>query len=323
MIQFLRLFSAWILVAACVGCGKAPDSTAAKKPLIAVIPMGSTHAFWRSIESGARQAAADLNVEVAWKGPMIESDRAQQIQIVEQFVSEGVSGIVLSPLDHAALRRPVLGAVQKNIPVVIFNSALDGEAGTDFVSFVATNNRESGQIGGRELARLLGGKGGVVLLRCLEGSAGSTEREEGFLDAMREFPDIHVLSDNRYGGASVGEAQTTALNMLDTLRQADGIFCPNESTTFGMLLALRQNNLAGKVKFVGFDTSDPLIEAMRKGEIQALVAQNPRKMGYEGVRIMVEHLRGEKVPLAVDTGVALITPENLDAPEVQQLLGTK
>jgi len=307
-------------------CQKSPAPGAdagGKGPLIAVIPKGSTHSFWRSVEAGARKAAAELGVEMAWKGPLVESDRAQQIQIVEQFVSEGVSGIVLAPLDHIALRRPVQSAVRKGIPVVIIDSALQGEPGADFVSFVATNNHEGGRMGGQELARLLGGKGKIVLLRCIEGSASTMEREAGFLEAIGEHPGLEVISSNRYGGATTGEAQTTALNMLDILRQAGGIFCPNESSTFGMLLALRQNNLAGKVKFVGFDTSDPLIEAMRKGEIQALVAQNPRKMGYEGVRMLVEHLRGQKVPLAVDSGAALITPENLDTPEVKQLLGAQ
>jgi len=322
MDKFVSLMAAAVL-AALAGCGRAPDADggAPGKPLIAVIPMGSTHQFWKSIEAGARKAGDELGVEIAWKGPMVESDRAQQIQIVEQFVSEGVSGIALAPLDETALRRPVLAAMQKNIPVVILGSALKGEAGADFVSFVATNNREGGRMAARELARLLGGKGRVVLLRCLEGSAASTEREEGFLEIIGQQPGIEVLSSNRHGGATVGEAQTTALNMLDVLRQADGIFCPNESTTFGMLLALRQNNLAGKIKFAGFDTSDPLIDAMRKGEIHALVAQNPRKMGYEGVKIAVASARGESVPLFVDSGAALITPENLDSPEIKALLG--
>jgi len=110
------------------------------------------------------------------------------------------------------------------------------------------------------------------------------------------------------------------MNIIDKIRQANGIFCPNESATLGMLLALKQNNLAGKVKLVGFDTSPPLIEGLKKGEIDALVAQNPKKMGYLGVKTVVSAIHGEQVPPNTDSGAQLITKENVDTPEIQKLL---
>ena len=299
------------------GAESKPSSGAVK---IAVIPKGTTHMHWKSVEAGARKAGQEFGAEILWKGPLKESDRAQQIAIVEQFVSEGVKGIVLAPLDDTALRRPVEAANAKGIPVVIIDSGLKGEAGKDFVSYVGTNNRLGGKMAGEELVRLLGGKGKVFLLRYQEGSASTIEREEGFLEELKKSPDIHLLTENRYGGATASEAQTTAVNMLDLIREADGIFCSNESLTFGMLLALRQNNLVGKAKFVGFDASAPLVEALKKGELQAIVAQNPTKMGYEAVKTIITHLRGEKVPMSVDSGAALITQENLSTPEIQELL---
>jgi len=307
-------------------CNKSPEAGAnSEKPTagqsnIAVIPKGTTHVFWKSIEAGARKAGAELGVNILWKGPLKENDRAQQIAIVEQFVSDGVNGVVLAPLDDTALRRPVQAAIAKQIPVVIIDSALKGEVGKDFVSFVGTNNTLGGQMAGEQLVKLLGGKGKVVLLRYMEGSASTTEREAGFLEVIKKNPEIQMLVENRFGGATASEAQTTALNIIDQIREADGIFCSNESLTFGMLLALRQNNLVGKAKFVGFDASAPLVEALKKGEIQALVAQNPTKMGYEAVKTMVAALHGEKVPQNLDSGVALITPENVDTPEIQALL---
>jgi ribose transport system substrate-binding protein len=298
-----------------------PISAQNAKLKIAVIPKGTTHLFWKSVEAGARKAEAELGVEIIWKGPLKENDRAQQIAIVEQFVTEGVSGIVLAPLDDAALVRPVSDAAQKKIPVVIFDSALKGEAGKDFVSFVATNNHKGGNLGGEQLAKLLGGKGKVVLLRYQIGSASTVAREAGFVEALGKSPDIKIISDNRYAGATAGEAKNASMNMLDKIKEADGIFCPNESSTFGMLLALRQTNLEGKIKFVGFDTSPPLIEALEKGEIDALVAQDPTRMGYEGVKTIVEHIRGKQVPAVIDTGVRLITRDNLNTPEIKKLLG--
>lgn len=287
---------------------------------LAVIPKGTTHVFWKSVEAGARAAGAEFGADIVWKGPLKENDRAQQIQIVEQFATEGVSGIVLAPLDDAALARPVAAAMSKKIPVVIIDSALRGEAGKDFVSFAATDNRKGGEMGGVELAKLLGGKGEVALLRYQVGSASTDEREAGFLAAIKTNPDIKVIVDNRYAGPTAGEAKTAAMNMVDKLREARGIFCPNESSTFGMLLALRQSNLAGKVRFVGFDTSPPLVEALRKGEIDALVAQDPAKMGYLGVKTCIDFIKGKTVDKAVDTGVRLVTRDNLDDPEIRKLI---
>lgn len=294
---------------------------AAAAERIVVIPKGTTHNFWKSVEAGAKQAGAELGVEIIWKGPMKEDDRAQQIGVVQQFVAAGVSGIVLAPLDDIALRGPVKSAMDRKIPVVIFDSALRGEPGKDFLSFVATNNRRGGELGAAELARLLNGHGKVVLLRYAEGSASTIEREAGFLEVIRQHPGITLIVDNRYGGATVSTAQDAAMNLIDKIREADGIFCVNESTTHGMLLALRQTKLAGKKKFVGFDTSPVLLSAMDKGDIQALVAQNPTRMGYVGVTTVVKHLRGEKTEPVIDTGCVLVTRENRSEPAVREVLG--
>jgi ribose transport system substrate-binding protein len=236
-------------------------------------------------------------------------------------VSGNVSAIALAPLDDTALVKPVRSAVDKKIPVIIFDSALKGEAGKDYTSLVATNNYKGGTIGGEALVKLLGGKGKVVLLRYQEGSASTQEREKGFTDVIKKNPGITLIVDNRYSGPTVSDAKTASMQMIDKLKEADGIFCPNESSSFGMLLALRQNNLAGKVKFVGFDTSPSLLDGMKKGEIDALVAQNPTKMGYEAVKAAVSQLKGETVPPSVDTGVTLIDSTNIDSAEVKTLLG--
>ena len=290
---------------------------------IVVIPKGTTHSYWKSVQAGAQKAADELGVDMNWRGPLREDDRAQQIAIVEQYVSEGVSGILLAPLDDVALHRPVQSAMDKKIPVVIIDSSLKGEVGKDFTGFVATNNKAGGRIAGEEMVKLLGGKGKVAVLRYAEGSASTVDREAGFLEVMKENPGLEVIVSNRYGGATASESQSTAMNMIDKLREADGIFTPNESTTFGMLLALRQSNLAAKAKFVGFDTSAPLLEALQKGEIHALVAQNPKKMAYEAMKVVVASLRHQPFEQVIDSGAKLVTPENLSTPEVQDLVGKK
>src|SRR4249920_2053871 len=253
---------------------------------IAVIPKSTGQVFWKAVEAGEREGANEAGVVMVWKGSLNEDDPAQQIRIVEQFVSEGVGGIVLAPIDDTALKRPVAVAMQKGIPVVIMDSALKGEPVKDFVSTVSTNNYRGGEMAGEQLGKLLDGKGKVVLFRFKEGSASTGQREAGFLEAIKKFPDIQVILDNRYSGTTAKEARWSALKMLHKLKEADGIFCSTEPSTLGMLLALKRNNLAGSKKLVGFDTSPGLMEGLRKGEIQALV-QNPKKMGHEAVKALV------------------------------------
>jgi ribose transport system substrate-binding protein len=287
---------------------------------IVVIPKGTTHAYWISVHNGAENAGKDLGANIIFKGPLLEDDRAGQISLVDQFASDNVSGIVLAPLDDTALLPPVQAAMAKKIPVVIIDSALKGDVGKDYVCYVGTNNTLAGNIGGKELARVLGGKGKYVLLRYSVGSASTDQREEGFLSAMHDNPEMRPLVIDRYGGATVDQAQAASMNMLAQIKQADGIFTPNESTTLGMLNTLEQNNLAGKIHFVGFDATPQLIDALKKGEIDALVSQNPTKMGYDGVKACVDYLHGNQQDPVQDSGAQLITRDNLNTPEVQKLL---
>jgi ribose transport system substrate-binding protein len=305
---------ALLLGAALAACGGAADDGVRT---IAVIPKGTTHEFWKSVHAGAELAARDLGVEVIWKGPLKEDDRTAQIQVVEDFIVRGVDGIVLMPLDDQALVAPAEEAAARGIPVVVGDSDLawDGR-----VSFVATDNLQGGRMGGDELARLVGERGEVLMMRYAEGSASTTEREEGFLEAMAVYPDIEVVSSNQYAGATVESAYQTAENLLNSFPDVDGIFCPNESAAFGMLRALQDAGRAGEVRFVGFDASEKLVEGLRSGAVDALVLQNPVAIGEISVRVLVDHLDGKPVDGRVDTGVSLATPENLDSPEIQDLI---
>src|ERR1017187_6975839 len=171
---------------------------AEKKLMVTVIPKGTTHEYWKTVHAGAEEAAKELGVDIIWKGPLREDDREEQIKVVEDMVTRGVNGIVLAPLDDAALRAPVSDAVANSIPVVIFDSDLKGDK---HISFVATDNHAGGKIGGDCLAKLLGGKGKIIMLRYQEGSGSTGNRERGFLDAIATYKDIQVVSANQYAGA--------------------------------------------------------------------------------------------------------------------------
>jgi ribose transport system substrate-binding protein len=321
MRKLLLLLLALTLAIACTN-GPAPSTK--KKLTIAVIPKGTTHEFWKSIHAGSIKAATELtsqgtDVEVIWKGPIREDDREQQIQVVEGFAAQGVSGIVLAPLDNRALVRPVSEAGRAGVPTVIIDSGLESN---DFVSFVATDNRKGGTLAADRMGQLLNGKGKVLVLRYAEGSASTTEREEGFISEIKQkFPDIELVSTNQYAGATRDTAKRASENLLNTYAdQVQGIFTPNESSTAGMLLALQDIGKAGKVSFVGFDSSQTFIDAINANQLHGIVVQNPFNMGYLGVRTMVDNLQGKPVPSKIDTGVMLVTKDNLSSPEVQTLL---
>lgn len=306
-----------------VSCSKQDTPSEKAKTTIAVIPKGTTHEYWKAIHAGARKAADETGVEIIWKGPLKEDDRNSQIEVVEQFVIRGVDGIVLAPLDDTALRRPVSEAVRSGIPVVIIDSSLNSD---EFASYVATDNFAGGKKGGEHLAKLINSSGKVIMLRYQEGSASTAQREAGFLAAMQQHPDIEVVSSNQYGGATTESAYQASENLLMSLRNdqgrldIDGIFCPNESTTFGMLRALQDAGFAGKIAFVGFDSSEVMIKALQQGQLNGLVLQDPYNMGYLGVKTIVRHLEGEKVESVIDTGSTLVTAGNMDQPEIQKLL---
>jgi ribose transport system substrate-binding protein len=297
----------------------------AGEPLsIAVIPKGTTHEFWKSIHAGAVKAEREIQgLSISWQGPLKEDDRIYQIDVVENFINKKSDAIVLAPLDDEVLAEPAHKARMAGIPVVIIDSGLRPFRGK-FVpqsSFVATDNTAGGRKAGERIAELLPEGGKVILLRYQLGSASTENREKGFLEVVSANPNLEIISKDQYAGATVGEALEKAESLLDRFGgEVDGIFCPNESSTQGMLEALRAKGMAGKVKFVGFDASAKLVEALRTGELHGLVVQNPFRMGYEGVKTAVSVLRGEPVEERIDTGVVLVTKENMEGPEIQALL---
>lgn len=285
---------------------------------LAVIPMGTTHEFWKAIHAGAKKAADELGVEIIWKGPLKEDDRNEQIQIVETMMDSGVDALILTPLDDRALMAPVAEARARGIPTVIFNTALKGD---DFIAYVSTDNWKGGVLAAERIGALMGGLGKLILIRIIEGVEGNREREEGFLQTIRsKFPGITILSDNQYAGITTETAYQTTENLLARFHDVDAIFTPNESTTFGCLRALQDHGLAGKVVHVGFDSSKKLIEGLEKNELKGLVLQDPVRMGYDSVRTAVARLRGEPFEIRIDTGVFLATPENMNQPEIRRLL---
>ena len=313
-----------LLAAALVGMFSVLALAAEPSYTIAVIPKGNTHEFWKSIHAGAVKAEQELGaqgikVNLFWKGPLREDDRDQQIQVVENFTSRQVSGMVLAPLDSQALVAPVAIAAQAGVPTVVIDSELKSDKQ---LSFIATDNFKGGQMAGEFLAEQLGGKGNIILLRYQVGSASTEAREKGFLDALQKHPGLKLISSDQYAGVTRETAYQASQNLLNRFeREVNGVFCPNETVTIAMTKALRDiGRAAGEVKIVGFDSGTQSVLDLTNGDVQGLVVQDPVKMGYLGVITLVRHLEGKPVERRIDTGVSLVTKDNMAQPEMAALI---
>jgi len=316
---------ALLLCVGLVGCQQ-PTSAgsgkdAEKKYRLAVIPKGTSHQFWKSVHAGAQKAAAELgNVEIIWKGPQRENDTAGQIEVVKNFITKGVDGICLAPNHSESLVDVVSESNAEGIPVVIFDSGL--AEGPEIVSYVATDNFAGGQLAADRVGEVLDGRGNVILLRYRAGSESTEQREEGFLERLKEkYPDIDVLSSDQYGEESAQSAFDKASQLfLNHGDRLDAVFAVCEPNGNGVLRAMEERGLAGKVKFVTFDPSDSLIAAMQEGKVHGIVLQDPVAMGYEAVKTMVAHLEGKPVEKRISTGEYVATGENMSEPRMNQLL---
>lgn len=314
-----------VLVAGCADSGKGPAGGAAKdsgpkKLRIAVIPKGTTHDFWKSVHAGALKAAKELgNIEILWKGTNNEKDKEGQIKLVEGYVIDQVDGIVLAPIDREALVPVVARAKSRGVPTVIFDSGLASEE--NYVSYVATDNYHGGQMAGEHLAKLLNGEGEVILVPYQEGSESTEQREKGFLDAIAKHPKIKVLSaDQRVSSDAEQALQISTSLFVAHGDEVDGVFTVCEPINKGMLRALENRKLAGKVKFIGFDSDPRFVEALKNKTMDGIILQDPVNMGYLAVKQMAAHLAGEKVEKRTVTGETLATPENMSDPKVDKLL---
>jgi ribose transport system substrate-binding protein len=290
---------------------------------IAVIPQGSTHRYWKAIRAGAEKSAQDLAgrgvpIEINWKGPLREGDHAEQIQILRSFIKARIQGIVLAPFDRVALIRPVEEAADAGIPVVVIDSPLDSQR---IVSLIASDNLSAGAMAADRMAALLPGPGTVLLLRE-RGCTSTEEREQGFVNRLKQVsPRSQVLLPNEYTGPTRDTAKDASERLLTRyIEEVQGVFTTNESSTAGMVMALQGRRIAGKVAFVGFDSSDVYVDAMRYNQLHGLVVQDPFRMGELGVKTIVEHLAGSTVSKRVKTQAMMITPDNMDTPDAKALL---
>ncbi len=330
MMRKLTLGISLMVILVVGGCSKpndlaqsSPDSSVQQQTAdtsqryrIAVIPKGLVHQFWLTVKAGAEAAGAEYGATIIWKGPEKETDIPKQINIVEDMISAKVDAIVMAACDKKALVPRVEEAMRAGIPVVTIDSGVESDLP---VSFVATDNVAGARKAAETLANLIGGEGKVGLLPFVLGAATSDMREQGFKEGLQAFPNIQLVA-TRYSESDVAKGMAAVEDMLTANPDLKGIFAANESGAMGAVQALEATGRSGQVKLVAFDAADRQIEALKAGTIQALIVQNPFRMGYDGVKAAIDHLQGKPVEKRIDTGVTVVTMDNFNDPEIQKLL---
>jgi ribose transport system substrate-binding protein len=287
------------------------------RKIIGVVPKATSHLFWQSVEAGAFTAGRKFDVKVLWNGPQQETEYDRQIQIVDAMITRHVDGLAIAAADRIAINASLDRAAAAGIPVTIFDSGVDS---TNYMTFVATNNYAAGQMAARKLGQLTKGKGKVAEVMNAPGSASTMERERGFRDVIqKEFPYIRIVAE-QFGMSDRSKSLAAAENILTAHPELDGMFASSETSSMGAALALKGRRLSGKVRLVGFDFSERLVEDLNTGALDALVAQDPFGIGYQAVKTLVDKLNGKTPPRLVDMSAVLITKEDLAKPEVKALL---
>ncbi|WP_035702781.1 ABC transporter substrate-binding protein, partial [Glycomyces tenuis] len=286
---------------------------------LAVVPKAVGHEFWNTVRAGAECAAERAgDVTVEWDGVAAETEVEGQVNLIQNFVTRDVDGIVYAATDSAALAPATQGALDAGIPVAMIDSGTDPQP--EEVPLYATDNRAGAVEAADLLAEALGeGDHDVALIEFQPGSQTNTERVEGFTEGLSQYENLNLVGQQP-SHSDVNEARRVTEDILTANPDLAGIFAANEPSVLGAVQAVEAAGRAGEVVIIGWDAAPDEIAALREGQISALVVQNPFNMGYLGVANMVEHLR-EGTPMAsADTGVTFVTPENIDSEEVRAVL---
>jgi len=289
---------------------------------IGVIPKETVSMFWEGGRQGALKAGEEEKYEILWNGPEIETDRERQIQVIEDMIVQKVDGIVLAPTDRKALVPAVEKIAGKKIPCVIVDSGVETD---QYLSYMATDNFKGGVLAAKRIGEILGGKGKIIVVEWTPNSASTDARIQGFRETLaKEFPDIRIVDAKYPNPTTMDKARDVTQDMLTRNPDIDGLFACNATTAGGALTALQQFQQGSrKIKMVGFDAWPMVVEGLAKGDLDSLIIQNPYKMGYEGVKAIIRHMKGESVPKEVDTGVELITRERLSDPKIKELIDSQ
>jgi len=287
------------------------------RPVYALIIKGTAVIHWQTVHAGAVAAAREAGVDIAYNGPAMESDFSRQIAILDDLINRRVDGILLAPSDGVALVPAIRRAKQAGIPLTLIDSGAQTE---DFVSFVGTDNYAGGVLAARRLAQILGGHGRIAMIAGIPGGEATIARERGFTNTLtKQFPALGLVAW-QYGMCDRARSLAVTEDILAGHPSLSGIFSSNEAGTIGVSQAVKERELIGKIKIVGFDTSPSLVDDLKSNIIDSLILQDPFQMGYQGLKTLLNYKSGQKFAKEIDFPPVLATRENLSEAKIQKLV---
>ncbi len=304
------------LLTAVLLCACSQLSAATK---IGLLLKGQNVPFWAAVSKGATEAAKELGVELTVKAPPTEADVSIQIRLLNGMAAQGMDAIVIAPINKEALAVPIASIAVKGVKIVVIDTPLTGKAAP---VFVGTDQEAAGKAAGELLAKLVGDADEVAIFKHSQFSGATMQRDAGALAAFRAtHPNSPVYGDI-YASAEVGTEHAKAELVLQEHPKIKGVLATGTAGTLAMLDVLKQKNLAGGIKLVGFgfNLQPTVAEALESGAMAGWIAQLPGDVGFKGVSSAVSLLKGETVPAIIYTDFVVITKDNLKEPKVQALL---
>jgi len=308
-----------IIVAGCGGDDEGSASSGGgqgEKKSIVYVPGLTGNPFYSTVACGAKSVAAKHNVDLSVQGAP-EWNVAKQTAIVNALITKKPDAIMISHNDPEAMIVPLKRAEAAGIKIM----TIDGDlADTSIaVSNIQSDNLEGGRLAGERMAELIGGKGTVVAIDNDPGFPISEARVQGFKEAIAKHPGIKYLGV-KYSHNEVAEAANIVSTTAGSNPDLVGVYAAETNNTEGAITGVREAQKEGKIKIVGYDTSDPIVEALRAGKVHGLIVQYPFGEGQKGVETLVKAIDGDKVQREQKAPFVVATPENVDDPKVQQYI---
>ena len=314
--QIIKWFIVGISIGILIFIGYSSYQSSKKPNKIVLVSKSiqSEYVFWETIRMGAQLAAKEEEIPFEYVGPLEEKDVDKQIEIMNSKIEEGADIILLAAADKERLALSVENAKKKGITLVSVDSSVVGQA-----EIVATDNVAAAQELTHYLLESINNEGEVIMLNFVQGASTANEREQGYDLVMAEQSKAKQLP-TVYTEGTTESAYKKAKEIIKQYPNLKGIVGANQYMTEGICLAIEELGLSKKIKVVGFDSSNVIIEALEKGIIEAILVQKPFNMGYLGVKVAVDLFYGKKVEQDTDTGYKLITADTLYDTENQKLL---
>jgi ribose transport system substrate-binding protein len=286
---------------------------------LAVVPKAVGFDFWTSVRNGAECAASKMtDVTIRWDGVTAETDVTGQVNLLQNILTRQVDGLVYAATDAKVLAQLTQDALSRNVPVINIDSGTNPQPTN--VPVFATDNIAAARKAADLLADALGpGDHRVAFIPFQPGTVTNDQRTIGFKEGLAKHPNLKLVAEQ-----SSNSDPTTALSVTENILTAnpdlDGIFVANEPGVVGATNALNQTGKAGKIKLIGWDAAPDEVKGVISGTITALVVQNPFRMGFDAVTAMVKTVRTGRIAPNEDTGVAFVTQQNINGPQIQAVL---